>query len=50
MAITKGTRPIGMISTKITLVKIFMMEVSNDGCDWSLGSRVPDYSYLSYTI
>ena len=26
----------GMVATKVTLVKSPVMEVSNDGCDWSI--------------
>ena len=36
MTITKGNQPIGMVATKVTLVKSSVMEVSNNGCDWSI--------------
>ena len=32
MAISKGTQPKGMVANK----KSSVMEVSNDGCDWSI--------------
>ena len=32
----KRNLDLGMVATKVTLVKSSVMEVSNDGCDWSI--------------
>ena len=55
MTITKGNQPIGMVATKVTMVKSSVMEVSNNGCDWSIldsngGSQYPGTVKRSYTI
>ena len=36
MNITKGTQPIGMVATMVSLINSSVMEASNDGCDWSI--------------